>query len=117
LIARLEDVELHDGFTITWSLNKDSSFTVWSMCRYLSNSGIKVSQEIWKMNLPLKIKKNLYVVSQNKGSTYHCFCSNMDTIQHVFFKCCYAKFLWRTLCLCLVSLHLWMWRIYLVVSV
>jgi len=55
LIAHLEDVELHDGFTITWSLNKDSSFTVWSMCRYLSNSGIKVSQEIWKMNLPLKI--------------------------------------------------------------
>jgi hypothetical protein len=37
------DVELQDGKdTITWSLNKDSSFTVRSMYWYLIDSDIKV---------------------------------------------------------------------------
>jgi hypothetical protein len=80
------------------------------MYRYLITNDIKVTQEIWRVKLPLKIKiflwflkKGVILTKDNlakrnwQGSKYCCFCSNFETIQHLFFECNYAKFLWHTL--------------------
>ena len=51
LVARLEGTD-----QFVWSLNKNGSFTVKSMYRHLINNGVQISQEIWYMKIPLKIK-------------------------------------------------------------
>ena len=63
---------------------------------------------IWKLKLPLKIKifmwyliKGVTLTKDNlarqrwKGSLNCCCCSLIETIQHLFFDCQNAKFLWR----------------------
>jgi hypothetical protein len=79
------------------------------MYRYLFINDIKVTQEIWRVKLPLTIKifiwflkKGVILTKDNlaknwQGSKYCCFCSNFETIQHMFFECNYAKFLWPVL--------------------
>jgi hypothetical protein len=65
---------------------------------------------LWKLKLPLKIKVFLWYL--NKGltltkdnlvwcnwtrSTTCAFCVKEESIQHLFFDCHWAKFLWRVL--------------------
>ena len=47
-----------------WGLSKSGVFTVKSMYNYLINSGIKVSQEIWKTKIPLKTKIFMWYVKR-----------------------------------------------------
>ena len=60
------------------------------------------------MKIPLKLKIFMWFVKRGviltkdnlvkrnwKGSKTCCFCSKLETIQHLFFECRYAKFLWR----------------------
>ncbi|WVZ96381.1 LOW QUALITY PROTEIN: hypothetical protein U9M48_042027, partial [Paspalum notatum var. saurae] len=47
-----------------WSLNKTGVFTVNSMYKHLVSNGIKVSQEIWKTKIPLKIKIFMWYVKR-----------------------------------------------------
>jgi hypothetical protein len=39
-----------------WNMHKSGAFTVNLMYRHLVNNGLKATQEIWHMKIPLKIK-------------------------------------------------------------
>jgi len=109
LVASLIHVNLEEGTDIfMWGLHKTGSFTVRSMYKALVSNGIKVSQEIWRLKIPLKIKIFLWflkkevlltkdnLVRRNWRGTVTCdFCKQSESIQHLFFDCIYAKFLWR----------------------
>ena len=57
IVDILLNINLQEGRdTFTWSLQANDCFTVNSMYKNLVNSGVKVSQEIWKAKIPLKIK-------------------------------------------------------------
>jgi len=57
LVARIAHINLNESLDLfVWSLHKKGSFSVKSMYRHLINKGIKVTQEIWHMKIPLKIK-------------------------------------------------------------
>jgi len=91
-----------------WGLNKTGVFTVRSMYKHLINNGIIVSQEIWKTKIPLKtkifmwyVKRGVLLTKDNiakrnwNGNQGCCFCNNKESIQHLFFDCHLAKFIWR----------------------
>jgi hypothetical protein len=74
---------------------------------FLVNSGVWVSQEIWRAKLPMKIKvfmwylkKRVILTMDNlakrnwRGNRGCSFCNTLESIQHLFFNCAYAKFLW-----------------------
>jgi hypothetical protein len=63
---------------------------------------------IWKLKLPQKVKffvwylqKGVVLTKDNlarrqwKGSLKCCFCNMGETIQHLFFDCPMARFMWR----------------------
>jgi hypothetical protein len=65
LIATIVNINLQAGKdTITWTLSKSGTFTVKSMYKYLINNDIKVTQEIWHVKLPLKIKIFLWFLKR-----------------------------------------------------
>jgi hypothetical protein len=74
----------------------------------LINNGVRVSQEIWQLKIPSRIKVFLWYLKKCvtltkdnlarrnwNGDTSCCFCHSLETIQHLFFDCSHAKFLWR----------------------
>ena len=80
------------------------------MYRHLVNNDFKATQEIWHMNIPLKIKKFMWYLKRgvvltkdnlarrNWNGNKACYCcSKPATIQHLFVECHYAKFLWRAI--------------------
>jgi len=109
LVARVAFINLNeDRDTFIWNLNNNGLFSVTSMYKYIVNNGIKVTQKIWHMKVPLKIKiflwflKNGVILTKDNlarrnwnGSKACCFCSTPKTIRHLFFDCHYASFLWR----------------------
>lgn len=63
-----------------------------------------------KLKIPLKIKVFLWYLQKGvtltkdnlakrnwQGSVRCCFCSSLETIQHLFFDCQFARFVWNTL--------------------
>ncbi|WVZ62710.1 hypothetical protein U9M48_012421 [Paspalum notatum var. saurae] len=87
----------------TEALHRNGVFSLRSMYLSLVNNGIKVTQEIWHMKLPLKINflcgvvltKDNWEKRNWQGNKSCSFYSCNETIQHLFFNCHYAKFLWR----------------------
>jgi len=78
------------------------------MYKFLVNNGIRVSKIVWKLKILLKIKiflwffkKEVFFIKDNlskrnwNGDTSCCFCSELETIQHLFLESTYAKFLLR----------------------
>ena len=76
----------------------------------LINNGERVSQDIWQTKLPMKIKIFLWYLKRGvtltkdnlarrnwHGDKSCCLCHLPKTIQHIFFDCYYAKFLWRSI--------------------
>jgi hypothetical protein len=62
---------------------------------------------LWKIKVPLKIKVFLWLhhreaiftkdnsIKRNlKGNVMCCFCDSYESIQHLFFECVLAKFIW-----------------------
>ncbi|WVZ54095.1 hypothetical protein U9M48_004955, partial [Paspalum notatum var. saurae] len=91
-----------------WGLCKTGVFTVRSMYKYLINKGLRVSQEIWQTKIPLKtkifmwyVKRGVLLTKDNlarrnwNGYQGCCFCNHNESIQHLFFDCLLAKFVWR----------------------
>ena len=60
---------------------------------------------VWKLKVPLKIKvqRGVILTKDNllkrrwKGESKCCFCSKDETIQHLFFECHVAKFVWSAI--------------------
>jgi hypothetical protein len=74
------------------------------------------SKRIWKAKIPLKIKIFLWLVEQNailtkdnlikrkwKGNRSWAFCTENETVNHLFFKCPTAKYVWSRLAYALGS--------------
>jgi hypothetical protein len=65
---------------------------------------------LWKSKLPQKLKVFIWLVVRNKiltkdnlkkinwhGSSDCCFCGGPESIDHLFFKCTIARFVWRVI--------------------
>jgi hypothetical protein len=74
----------------------------------ITNGNIVQDTLLWKLKLPLKIKifqwylkKGVVLTKDNlikrnwNGSKRCAFCSKDETIQHLFFDCHYASFIWN----------------------
>ena len=68
---------------------------------------------IWKTKVPLKIKVFLWFIHQGvtltkdnlaikkwKGSLKYCYCNCNESIDHLFFKCWFARFIWSLVEIC-----------------
>jgi hypothetical protein len=65
LVVRVAFINLNEGCdTFIWNLNNNDLFSVKSMYKYLVNNEIKVTQEIWHMKVPLKIKIFLWFLKK-----------------------------------------------------
>jgi hypothetical protein len=66
-----------------------------------------LNKRLWKLKVPLKIKIFLWYMRRGviltkdnlakrnwQGSVRCCFCHNDETIQHLFFKCPFARAIW-----------------------
>jgi hypothetical protein len=109
IVTSLQDVNLHDERDVfLWALHSSGNFSVNSMYATLINNGVRVSQDIWQIKVPSKIKiflwylkKGVILTKDNlvrrhwNGDTKCCFCHSPETIHHLFLDCLYAKFLWR----------------------
>ncbi|WVZ54946.1 hypothetical protein U9M48_005671 [Paspalum notatum var. saurae] len=105
LVARLLNVDFEEGNDVfKWHLHKSGNFSVRSMYMHFINTGIRVSMEIWRTRLPLKIKiflwylkKEVILTKDNlsrhnwQGDKSCCFCYRTETIQHLFLDCKYAS--------------------------
>ena len=93
-----------------WNLNATGIFTVKSMYAALINNGERVSQDIWQTKLPMKIKIFMWYLKRGviltkdnlarrnwQGDKLCSLCHLPETIQHLFFDCYNAKFLWRAI--------------------
>ena len=107
----LLNINLQEGRdTFIWSLQANGCFTVNSMYKNLVNNGIKVTQEIWRAKIPLKIKifmwdlkRGVLLTNDNLarqnwiGSKVCSFCNWEESIQHFFFDCTNDNFFWRAI--------------------
>jgi hypothetical protein len=57
IVASLQNINLlEEKDVFVWSLNVYGSFTVKSMYAVLINNGVRVSQDLWQIKIPMKIK-------------------------------------------------------------
>jgi hypothetical protein len=62
---------------------------------------------IWKSKIPLKVKVFLWQMYHDKlqaavtlkrrgwqGSPLCCVCNEHETVNHIFFECCFSQYLW-----------------------
>ena len=107
IVASLQDVNLMEERDVfIWGLNASGNFMVKSMYAALISNGVRVSQDIWQIQVPMKIKvflwkKGVILTKDNlarrnwNGDKKCCFCHFPENMQHLFIDCLYAKFLWR----------------------
>ena len=57
IVSSLTDLNLQDNPDVfTWSLHSTGQFSVKTMYAALINNGVRLSQEIWRAKMPMKIK-------------------------------------------------------------
>jgi len=109
IVTSVAFINLNEGLDpFVWSLHEDGIFTVKSMYSYLVNNGVKFTQEIWHLKLPLNIKLIMWyfkrgviltkdnLATRNWNGNKLCnFCSKSEIIRHLFFEYHYGKALWR----------------------
>jgi hypothetical protein len=110
LLGELQAVELNSNLdSVIWALESNKRFSTKSLYRFLTDCGVasKMAVYIWKAKLPLKIKVFLWQIFNNKlqvaqilikrgwkGSRDCCVCGKSKSVEHIFFKCHIAKFVW-----------------------
>lgn len=94
-----------------WNLHKSGVFSTRSFYRVLICDGIvPLKSPIWKIKIPLKIKIFLWYIKNGvtltkdnlakrdwKGNLKCCSCSSLETIEHLFIQCHFARFIWNTI--------------------
>jgi hypothetical protein len=109
LVGKLMDIQLIDrSDSFKWSLNHNGQFSVSSMYHaFLDTNVVPNNSYLWKIKVPLKIRVFLRLlcreailtkdnlVKRNWNGNVMCsFCNNLETVQHLFFDCTLARFLW-----------------------
>jgi len=107
----LQDVGL-DGLEddeVNWVLEKSRNFSTKSLYTCLTHGGVKdkLTDMIWKCRIPLKVKVFLWQVFHRKlqtalsltkrgwqGSPLCCICPDIETVNHLFFGCAFAQYIW-----------------------
>ena len=56
---------------------------------------LKIKIFMWYLKRGVILTKDNLVRWNWNGNKQYCFCSSDETIQHLFFECHVAKFLWR----------------------
>ena len=110
LVARVAFVHLVDRPDIcVWSLHKSGQFSVHSMYTALLDETIlPINKPLWKLKIPLKVKVFIWLLHCGviltkdnlakcnwHGNMQCCFCTNHETIAHLFFDCHLARLIWR----------------------
>jgi len=86
------------------------------MYKHLINQiAMPLNKLLWKFKLPFKIKIFIWflikgiiltkddLLERNNKGDHRCFCDNKKFIQHLFFDCQVARFVWRV---CQVAFNL-----------
>jgi hypothetical protein len=112
LILRLANVHLRERVDIfRWLLKHDGLFSAGSMYQaYLDSYIVPYNNYLWKIKIPLKIKVFLWLLYREAlltkdnlvkrnwhGNELCSFCNNHESIQHLFFECVLAKYIWRVI--------------------
>jgi len=112
LVNQVINVRLGDSEdSWVWTLDTKNIFSVKTMYNSMMLSGFLPRRFIvWKLKIPLKIKIFLWYLEKGvtltkdnlikrkwKGNSLCCFCNNTETIQHLFFDCHVAKFVWNSI--------------------
>jgi hypothetical protein len=98
----------NDEDLIRWNLHQNGQFIVhYLYLALINNEVVERNQYIWKLKIPLKNKIFMWylhkvviltkdiLVKRNCGGSKQCsFCMANKTIQHLFFDCINARFLW-----------------------
>ncbi|CAN6182020.1 unnamed protein product [Urochloa humidicola] len=116
IVAMVMNVQLshHQRDRFIWGLHQNGKFSVHSMYRALvATQVLSPNTVIWKLKIPLKIKvfmwyliKGVILTKDNlarkqwHGNLSCSFCAQNETIQHLFFDCHLAKFIWRIVQVC-----------------
>jgi len=98
IVASLQDVNLQgkrDAFV--WGLHSSGRYSVKSMYAALINNGVKVSQDLWQIKIPTRIKIFLWYLKRGvvltkdnlarrnwNGDTRCSFCHSPESIHHLF---------------------------------
>jgi hypothetical protein len=106
----MSDVQLtSEGDAISWGLTSSKTFTARFLYKFLANGGVScnLSRKIWSCKFPLKIKKFLWQLFQNrlqnghqlkerdwKGGEFCVLCGKSEDVEHLFFSCSLASFVW-----------------------
>jgi hypothetical protein len=93
----------------SWNLHQHSQYMVHSLYLALIDNGMasQMHKQIWRLKVPFKIKNFMWYMKKEvvltkdnlawrhwDGSKQCSFCLHNETIQHMFFDCYYARFLW-----------------------
>ena len=113
LLLRLDSVQLtEDPDKFRWNLTKNGEFSVYSMYRALIQPVVPVdtNKKIWKMKIPLKTKVFAWylrrgviltkdnLAKRNWHRSRKCvFCSQDESIKHLFFQCEFARSIWSAI--------------------
>jgi hypothetical protein len=100
LVGRIMHVRHNDQVDVfVWNLHQNGQYTIKSLYTILiSNGVVHMNKQLWKLRVPLKIKKIMWhmrrevvltkvnLARQNWGGSKQCsLCLREESIQHIFF--------------------------------
>ena len=110
LVAIVESITYtNDCDSIVWTFSSSGKFSVQSMYNIVSFRGIQpvYTPVVWNLHVPPRIHIFLWLLTNNKTLTRNnlakrqkvedlscLFCSEPETVQHLFFDCCVARVSW-----------------------
>ena len=111
LMDRLDSVHLFAATdTPVWELEKSGKYSTKSMYQFLSHRGVinKRLKKLWACRLPMKLKVFLWLAVHGrlqtgaalkqkkwKGSANCHICGEVESVDHIFFRCVVAHFVYE----------------------
>jgi Zn-finger protein len=108
IVSLIELVKEEDG--IIWQYTSSGRFSIQSLYAIINDRGVKYvyTLVIWNISVPSRVHIFLWLLANNKTLTRdnlekgkklddnRClFCNELETVTHLFFKCCVARLVWN----------------------